>query len=258
MLHPFVHPPLQAGNRGDEFRSDVDFFTSPARVRGRRSLKAIPLLLFSLAIVSPAGAEPSSQPSPQRIPVYLSLMGEPFRGTVGGPRPLADWFAVADRDHDGAVSLSEMLEDASRFFKILDVDGDGVINTIEMSRYEREIAPAQVRFDGGLRPFRSSDRSDSVGRGAQQDPDREGRRSFSSIGGGSRRMLRDLQYLEVPQPVMMADSDVNQRVTADEFARMAAKRFTLNDKNGDGRLEVSELTPPVDRKGRPAGPGQRW
>jgi len=71
-------------------------------------------------------------------------------------------------------------------------------------------------------------------------------------------MLRDLQYLEVPQPVMMADSDVNQRVTADEFAKMASKRFVLNDKNGDGRLEASELTPPLDKKGRPIGPGQRW
>lgn len=221
-------------------------------------MKAIPLVLLSLALVSPAGAQSPPQQPPQRIPVYLSLMGEPFRGTVGGPRPLADWFAVADRDHDGAVSRAEMLEDASRFFKILDVDGDGVINTIEMSRYEREIAPAQIRFDGGLKPFRSSDKSDSVGRGSPEDPDREGRRSFSSIGGGSRRILRDLQYLEVPQPVMMADGDVNQRVTADEFAKMASKRFVLNDKNGDGRLEASELTPPLDKKGRPIGPGQRW
>jgi len=185
-------------------------------------------------------------------------MGEPFRGSVDGPRPLADWFAVADRDHDGAVSLAEMLEDASRFFKILDVDGDGVINTIEMSRYETQIAPARVRFDGGLKPFRSSDKSDSVGGGSSEDPDRGGRRSFSSIGGGSGRMLRDLQYLEVPQPVMMADSDLNQRVTADEFAKMATKRFTLNDKNGDGRLEASELTPSLDKKGRPNGPAQRW
>ncbi|HET6942470.1 MAG TPA: EF-hand domain-containing protein [Sphingomicrobium sp.] len=221
-------------------------------------MKAIPLVLLLLALASSADAQSPPQQPPQRIPVYLSLMGEPFRGPVGGPRPLADWFAVADRNHDGAVSLAEMLEDASRFFKTLDVDGNGVINTIEMSRYETQIAPAQVRFDGGLKPFRSSDKSDSVGRASSDDPDRRERRSFSSIGGGSGRMLRDLQYLEVPQPVMMADSDVNQRVTTDEFAKMAAKRFALNDENGDGRLESSELTPPLDNKGRPIGPGQRW
>jgi Ca2+-binding EF-hand superfamily protein len=221
-------------------------------------LKAIPLLLLSVAFASAAGAQSAPRQPAQRIPVYLSLMGEPFRGPVGGARPLADWFAVADRDHDGAVSLAEMLEDAARFFKILDIDGDGVINTIEMSRYETEIAPAQVRFDGGLTPFRSSDKSDSTGRGRSEDPDSDRRRSFSSIGGGSGRMLRDLQYLEVPQPVMMADADVNQRVTADEFAKMAAKRFALNDKNSDGRLEPSELTPPLDKKGKPIGPGQRW
>jgi Ca2+-binding EF-hand superfamily protein len=221
-------------------------------------LKAIPVVLLSLAIASPAAAQTSPRPEPQRVPVYLSLMGEPFRGTAGGPRPLSDWFAVADRDQDGAVSLAEMLEDASRFFKILDVDRDGVINTIEMSRYEREIAPARVRFDGGLKPVRSSDRSDSVGRGSWEDPDRDGRRSSSSISGESRRILRDLQYLEVPQPVMMADSDFNQRVTAGEFAKMGARRFAMNDKNGDGRLEASELTSPLDKKGRPVGPGQRW
>jgi len=221
-------------------------------------LKAIPLALLSLALVSSADAQSPPQQLPQRIPVYLSLMGEPFRGSMGGPRPLADWFAVADRDHDRAVSLTEMLEDASRFFKTLDVDGDGVINSIEMSRYETQIAPAQVRFDGGLKPFRSSDKSDSVGRNSSDEPDRRERRSFSSIGGGSGKMLRDLQYLEVPQPVMMADSDVNQRVTTDEFARMATKRFVLNDKDGDGRLEDSELTPPLDKKVRPIGAGQRW
>jgi hypothetical protein len=127
-----------------------------------------------------------------------------------------------------------------------------------MSRYEREIAPARVRFDGGLKPVRSSDRSDSVGRGSWEDPDRDGRRSSTSISAESRRILRDLQYLEVPQPVMMADSDFNQRVTAGEFAKMGARRFAMNDKNGDGRLEASELTSPLDKKGRPVGPGQRW
>ena len=87
-------------------------------------------------------------------------MGEPFRGEVGGPTPLADWFAVADRNHDGRVSLDEMLKDAARFFKTLDTDGNGVISPIEMAHYETAIAPARLRFDGGLKPFRSADKSD--------------------------------------------------------------------------------------------------
>jgi Ca2+-binding EF-hand superfamily protein len=182
-------------------------------------------------------------------------MGEPFRGVPGGPQPVADWFAVADRDHDGAVSLPEMLDDASRFFKILDVDGNGVISPIEMTRYETDIAPARVRFDGGLKPFRSADKGDNLGRASDDGTEGSERRSFRS---GSGRMFRDLEFLEVPQPVMMADSDFDQRVTTDEFAKMATKRFNTNDKNKDGLLQPSELTPPLNKRGKPVGPGQVW
>jgi EF hand len=227
-------------------------------------LKAISLLLAAVSLASAAEAQqrPSQPQSPtERVPIYLSLMGEPFRGVVGGPRPLADWFAVADLNHDGAVSLIEMLQDASRFFKLLDVDGNGAITSIEMARYERDIAPARVRFEGGLRPVRSADKSDSTGRRSyneDQSSEGGGRRSFSSIGGGAGRMTRDLEFLEVPQPVLMADADFDQRVSADEFAKLAARRFAANDKNKDGLLQPSELTPQLDKKGKPSGPGQIW
>jgi Ca2+-binding EF-hand superfamily protein len=182
-------------------------------------------------------------------------MGEPFRGEVGGPTPLADWFAVADRNHDGRVSLDEMLEDAARFFKTLDTDGNGVISPIEMAHYETAIAPARLRFDGGLKPFRSTDKSDNAGYSPSDDrsSERSLRRTF-----GSGRNIRDLQFLEVPQPVMMADSDFDQRVSADEFAKTATKRFKSNDKNVDGFLEPGELTAPLNKKGKPIGPGQVW
>lgn len=222
-------------------------------------MKAISLLLLAVSLASSADGQPTppqrETPGP-RVPVYLSLMGEPFRGVTGGPQPIADWFAVADRDHDGAVSLPEMLEDASRFFKALDVDGNGVISPIEMTRYETDIAPARVRFDGGLKPFRSADKSDNLGSRVSDDgAEGGGRHSFRN---GPGRMFRDLEFLEVPQPVMMADSDFDQRVTADEFAKMAAKRFNANDKDKDGLLQSGELTPPLNKRGKPVGPGQVW
>jgi len=227
-------------------------------------LKAISILLVTASLAS--AAETQQQPSQpgapaERVPIYLSLMGEPFRGVAGGPRPLADWFAVADLNHDGAISLTEMLEDASRFFKVLDVDGNGVISPIEMARYERDVAPARVRFQAGLRPVRSADKSDSTGRRSYdpgQPAESGGRRSFGSIGEGAGRMTRDLEFLEVPQPVLMADADFDQRVSADEFAKLAARRFVANDKNKDGLLQPSELTPQLDKKGKPVGPGQIW
>lgn len=214
------------------------------------------LIAVWLATMADAHQAPSQRDPPApRAPIYLSLMGEPFRGQVGGPTPLADWFAVADRNHDGAVSLDEMLEDAARFFRTLDTDGNGVITPIEMAHYETDIAPARVRFDGGLKPFRSADKSDNIASTAADDasPYADRRRAF-----GAGKNFRDLQFLEVPQPVMMADADFDQRVTADEFAKTAAKRFKANDKNGDGRLEPSELTPQLNKKGKPIGPGQVW
>ena len=57
---------------------------------------------------------------------------------------------------------------------------------------------------------------------------------------------------------MMADSDFDQRVSADEFAKTATKRFKSNDKNADGFLEPGELTAPLNKKGKPIGPGQVW
>ena len=218
----------------------------------KASTLLIAVSLASMADAHQAPPRPAGQPP---VPVYLSLMGEPFRGEPRGPTPLAAWFEVADRSHDGRVSLEEMLEDAARFFRTLDTDGNGTISPIEMARYETDIAPARVRFDGGLKPFRSADKSDNAGFNASDDraSERDLRRSF-----GPGRNIRDLRFLEVPQPVMMADSDFDQRVSADEFATMAAKRFKANDKNRGGFLEPSELTAPLNKKGKPIGPGQVW
>jgi hypothetical protein len=71
-------------------------------------------------------------------------------------------------------------------------------------------------------------------------------------------LFRDLEFLEVPQPVMMADADFDQRVSADEFSKTASKRFSRNDKNKDGLLQLSELTPFLNKKGKSVGAGQVW
>jgi Ca2+-binding EF-hand superfamily protein len=178
----------------------------------------------------PRQAGPAVQPSS----VYLSLMGEPFHGQAGGTAPLADWFGPADRNHDGAVSLPEMLQDAARFFGSLDLNKDGVIDFAEMGHYETVIAPARVRYEGGLRPVVSKDR------GEQAHADRPGS-EVRRWGFGMRGERADLAYLEVPEPVLMADTDFNRRVTPAEFAKAAEDRFAEADKNKDGVLQQIEL-----------------
>ncbi|UAK25149.1 EF-hand domain-containing protein [Sphingomonas nostoxanthinifaciens] len=85
--------------------------------------------------------------------MFVSPMGEPFRG--GGPdapAPADAWFKGADRNGDGQITLTEMMLDAARFFRTLDVDGNGEIGPQEIDRYETEILPevqSGESFGGG-------------------------------------------------------------------------------------------------------------
>jgi Ca2+-binding EF-hand superfamily protein len=80
---------------------------------------------------------------------FISPMGEPFTADRGG-NALADWFAQADRNHDGMLTKDEMQQDAERFFVTLDVNHDGEIDPDEITRYETQIAPANRRSLGLL------------------------------------------------------------------------------------------------------------
>ncbi|MFI4950775.1 MAG: hypothetical protein ACHP7A_07020, partial [Caulobacterales bacterium] len=70
---------------------------------------------------------PEARGGPARTRLFISPSGEPFRGENG----LGDWLTRADADHDGAVTLAEFRADALHFFKVLDVNGDGVIAGFE-------------------------------------------------------------------------------------------------------------------------------
>jgi len=173
--------------------------------------------------------------------VYLSVMGEPFIAP-SGQSPLALWLAKADTDRSGAVSLAEITADAERFFKSLDVDADGRIGGIEMTRYEEQIAPAGLRAKaGGAGPERDWRKSVKVGargdsrsiRSGDIGPDRSLSADAGNVIGGPAG---------VPQPVAMADVDMSGFVTPDEFARAAARRFATLDVNKNGLLEQAELT----------------
>src|SRR5690242_10205686 len=72
---------------------------------------------------------------------FISPMGEPFRQRVPHDDPLADWFQKADLNHDGYLTVEEMVADGDRFFAILDANGDGRIDPEEIDYYERVIAP---------------------------------------------------------------------------------------------------------------------
>jgi hypothetical protein len=201
-------------------------------------------LLFSLAAAaSQASANaPAGQPAviPHRYNrVFISPMGEPFRPK--GPRDdtLEDWFNQADLNHDGHLTVDEMEKDAERFFALLDVNHDGEIDPDEITRYETVIAPEISTAHLGFAALGNDDpQGDRRGAGGRH----EHRRGWSDDGaddahqGGARYGLLDL-----PEPVVSADTDFDRGVSLAEFRQAAVQRFVALDVDHQGFLTLAVL-----------------
>jgi hypothetical protein len=156
-------------------------------------------------------------------------MGEPFRSADPAADKVGAWFAGADRDRDGALTVAELQQDAGRFFGILDGDGNGELSMAEIARYENEVAP-EVQVGLQMR---------GAGVGDWRGPGSRRRRVpvyDEGIEGAGR-----YAFLNIPQPVMAADSDMNRGVSRGEFEQAADQRLALLDSDRDGRLARSEL-----------------
>ncbi len=193
-------------------------------------IRPAPFVLAALLALSPAAGEAAKLPpcQPKRAQIFLSPMGEPFRARANDPYPSALWFAQADTDHDGKLTLGEMLADANKFFTRLDSDHSGEITPTENRAYEDQIAP-EIRSQVG-READPVDVPKQVKRkkGAIIMPEGAGR--WSS--------------LPIPQPVISADSDMNRGVTRAEFRAAAAERFARLDTAGHGYLTLATMPKP--------------
>jgi Ca2+-binding EF-hand superfamily protein len=183
------------------------------------------------ALASPVLAQPAGPPPDGARRLFISPAGEPFRSEDG----LAAWFAGADANHDGALTLSEFRDDFMRFFKVLDSDGDGQVDGPENTVYETKIAPEITRmaFDRGPGAGGPPGGKPRIIRKADRSEPRSGAARFS--------------LLNIPQPVRGADADLNQRVSADEWARAARQRFELLDADKDDKLTLEGLKPRARR-----------
>jgi Ca2+-binding EF-hand superfamily protein len=198
------------------------------------------ILIIGLVVCGSA-ATAQSPPPPRPALIFISPMGEPFRdgSTAAG---LERWFSDADADHDGGIALAELAADAARFFRTLDVDGDGEIAPVEMNRYEREVAP-EIQL--GTERFGPRERR----RLRRIEAKKEEARGSGQLFGGSRENddrtglegAGRFGLINIPQPVIDADSDFNRGVGRAEFAAAAGRRFLVMDTDRDGRLTRPEL-----------------
>jgi hypothetical protein len=193
------------------------------------------------------GGRPMAEARLRRL--FISPSGEPFRG----PNGLEAWFARADADHDGAITLPEFEADALRFFRVLDANGDGQIDGFEIQAYEQDVAPeiaandfdrapaARVgeedrpRGDGGTGGGRRGRRVGGMGRRSDGGGRGDGRVT-TSLEGASRYAL-----INEPEPVANADENLDSRVSLDEWKRATQRRFTVLDKAKTGRLTLDGL-----------------
>lgn len=163
------------------------------------------------AQTAPAGDAPQQ--------VFVSPSGKPYRAPLDQPYPVAAWFAAADADHDGKLTKAEFRADAEAFFHELDRNEDGVIDTTELGRYEKVVAPEIV---AGFTPDQGTPAAD----GPQKDPP-QGAAWFSFMGE--------------PEPVSAADGNFDSRITLAEFLDAADERFALMDAAHKGFVTLDRL-----------------
>jgi Ca2+-binding EF-hand superfamily protein len=228
-----------------------------------------PLLLLAALAAQPASPVPRPAPPPPAPSglggrLFISPMGEPFRPHGREDDSLADWFRQADTDHDGYLTLDEMIKDAERFFAVLDVNHDGEIDPDEIARYEEVVAP-EIRTgpnyalelaagaDEGERGGRGGYGSRRGGGGGHRGGEGGSGTRYKARGGAEDMHQGAGRYglLDLPEPVVSADSDFNRGVSLNEFRQAAIQRFVALDLDHHGRLSLAEL-----ESIRPAPPPQ--
>jgi hypothetical protein len=203
-------------------------------------IAAMSILSLALALAAAPAMTPPPGPG-----VFLSPMGEPFRSADPAADPVGRWFAAADGNADGALSPAELRADAARFFAALDTDGNGELGPAEITRYENEVAP-EVQVGLQMR---------GAGFGDWRGP--RGRRRRVAVYDEGLEGAGRYSFLNIPQPVIGADMDMNRGVSREEFADAADQRFALLDKDRDGRLTRAELPPLPQRRLRRPGQDDR-
>src|SRR5207302_331166 len=67
------------------------------------------------------------------VNMFISPCGQPFTAPMNQPYPIVKWFKQTDLNGDGKLTADEFTADADQFFKILDQDHNGYIDSAEIN-----------------------------------------------------------------------------------------------------------------------------
>ncbi len=183
---------------------------------------------------------------PRRQQLFISPMGEPFRADFGQAYPVETWFKGMDKRGDGQVTLQEFRADAERFFKVLDANGDGVIDGFEVGDYESKVAPEilpRVQDQLNAQDVMTDKELAQSGHRRRRPEDSAGGRGREKEGTLTDAMTGAAQYglLAEPEPVRGSDGNLDFRITHDEWMSAASRRFDELDKKHAGKLTLPDL-----------------
>jgi len=199
------------------------------------------LLAFGAALFA-ASAHAQDVRLPSAANLFISPCGEPFTALKSEPYPIVKWFQGADANHDGKLDIDEMRADAQRFFKVLDVDGDGTIESQEVTYYEYRVVPEILGPPGAALET-------GIVRVSLQTPDSVS--PISPVAPGSDPIVKEhlntnqgaapFSLFREPEPVRSADRNFDYKISLQEFLAHSDRHFHALDTSGRGYLTLAEL-----------------
>ena len=210
------------------------------RVRLRERIivvTAVSLLCALLVACGDADQETSKRIAAARI-IY-SPNGEPLSGgPLGHPtceEALARWFDRLDPDRRGTIDLDQYLADARRQFTAMDLDKQGAITAVELTRYRAPYNLASMP-ETAASATESPSPAPRFGPGGHR-PGQSATGPRASASGDPRGRSSD----DEPDPVMAADVTLQFKVTLPDFLAYSDRKFVELNAKRDGRLAKTEV-----------------
>ena len=189
------------------------------------------------ALFGCSGDSHPAHPKTNAWRILYSPNGEPLNGgSLGAPScsdAMTHWFDRVDTNHDGVISHDEFMADAQAQFRRMDIDGNGYLVSEELGRFRRAyLQPVTTGPQVNAEPPPTSASTDASS--ASHAKHKRG------AGQGEDHTSNPAAANDI-DPVMAADSNLDFKVTPEEFTAHAEKTFLALDGNADGILSRDEI-----------------